>query len=146
MSRTRWTIVVAIVAFVAALAGVVAGRTLTRYGSGHGGELHALLHDEVKLTPEQQVAIDGLERRFAAHRRALELRMRADNARLADAIAAEHAAGPRVAAAVDACHHTMGALQKATLGHVFAMRRLLRPDQTPAFDRAVVRALTVDAR
>ena len=58
------------------------------------------------------------------------------------AIAAERDDGPRVAAAVDASHRTMGALQKATLAHVFAMRRLMRPDQTAAFDRVVVRALT----
>jgi len=68
--------------------------------------------------------------------------MRSDNAALAAAIAREHDDGPAVAAAVDRAHRTMGALQKATLAHVFAMRRLLRPDQTAAFDRLVVRALT----
>ena len=40
----------------------------------------------------------------------------------------------------------MGELQKATLAHIFAMRQLLRPDQTAQFDRAVVKALTDDAR
>ena len=68
--------------------------------------------------------------------------MRADNAALAAAIDREHANGPTVAAAVDRTHHTMGALQKATLAHVFAMRRLMRPDQTAAFDRIVLQALT----
>ena len=75
-------------------------------------------------------------------RAALEAQLRADNARLAAAIGREHDNGPAVAAAVDRSHHTMGALQKATLAHVFAMRRLMRPDQTAAFDRVVVRALT----
>jgi hypothetical protein len=37
-------------------------------------------------------------------------------------------------------------LQKATLAHVFAMRQILRSDQTAAFDRAVVKALTSDAK
>ncbi len=146
MSRRRWTLLVALVAFVAALAGVVAGRWLTAPAHPGGGELHALLHDELTLTAAQQSAIDTLEARFALRRRALEGRMRAENARLAEAIEAEHGAGPRVAAAVDASHHVMGTLQKATLDHVFAMRRLLRPDQTPAFDRAVARALTADPR
>lgn len=72
--------------------------------------------------------------------------MRADNARLADAIEAEHGNGPRVSAAVDASHRVMGELQKGTLAHIFAMRQILRPDQTAVFDRAVVKALTTDAR
>jgi Spy/CpxP family protein refolding chaperone len=144
MSRTSWTIAVAVIAFVMALAGVVAGRALTAPGPRHGGELHALLHDELTLTAAQQAGIDTLEARFAMRRRALGLQMRADNARLAEAIAAEQADGPRVAAAVDASHATMGTLQKATLTHVFAMRRLLRPDQTAAFDRAVGQALTAE--
>ena len=87
-----------------------------------------------------------LEQRFAVQRRALELELRADNARLAEAIEAEHGNGPRVAAAVDRSHAAMGELQKATLAHIFAMRQLLRPDQTAQFDRAVVKALTDDAR
>ena len=53
---------------------------------------------------------------------------------------------PQVAAAVDRSHGAMGELQKETLNHMFAMRQILRPDQTTAFDRAVVKALTADAR
>ena len=79
-------------------------------------------------------------------RRAFELELRANNARLAEAIEAEHGNGPRVAAAVDQSHAVMGELQKATLAHIFAMRQLLRPDQTAQFDQAVVKALTDDAR
>lgn len=147
MSRTRWTILVAIVAFVAALAGVLAGRAIgDHHPAAHGSELHALLHGDMDLTPEQMRQLDALEASFATRRTALQAQMRADNARLAQAIAAEQDDGPRVAAAVDACHRTMGTLQKATLAHVFAMRRMLRPDQTPAFDRAVARALTHPAQ
>ena len=51
-----------------------------------------------------------------------------------------------MAAAVDASHETMGRLQKETLAHMFAMRKLLRPDQTAKFDAAVTKALTEDAR
>jgi len=40
----------------------------------------------------------------------------------------------------------MGELQKATLQHVFAMRAVLRPDQTARFDKAVVQALTSPSR
>lgn len=143
MSRRRWTLLVALVAFIAAVAGVLVGRAIGDRGSGgHGNELHALLHDRMTLTDVQRRQLDALEAGFATRRSALQAQMRADNARLSAAIAAEHGEGPRVAAAVDASHRTMGALQKETLAHVFAMRRLLRPDQLPAFDRAVARALT----
>lgn len=131
-----------VLAFLAALAGVWIGCRLMAPRMHHGTEVHALLHDEVSLDRQQEAALDVLEARFAVRRRALEAQMRADNARLAAAIEREHADGPAVAAAVDQSHRTMGALQKATLEHVFAMRRLLRPDQTAAFDRIVVRALT----
>lgn len=40
----------------------------------------------------------------------------------------------------------MGELQKETLAHLFAMRRLLRPDQAAQFDRAIMKALTEEAR
>jgi hypothetical protein len=35
----------------------------------------------------------------------------------------------------------MGALQKATLEHVFAMRAILRPDQQARFDEVVSESL-----
>lgn len=146
MSRARWTIVAAVIAFTAAIAGVGVGRWLFPPHPAPAGELHSLLHRDLMLDTAQEARIAAIETRFAERRRVLEQAMRADNARLADAIAAEHGYGPRVAAAVDACHHTMGALQKVTLAHVFAMRQELRPDQTEAFDRAVVKALTAGER
>ncbi len=131
-----------VLAFLAAVAGVMVGGRVLSPSPHHGTELHALLHNDIVFDATQEAAIDGLEARFAVQRAALEAQLRADNARLAAAIEREHDNGPAVAAAVDRSHHTMGALQKATLAHVFAMRRLMRPDQTAAFDRVVVRALT----
>ena len=103
---------------------------------------HLRLDHAFALDGDQQARLKVLEDRFAVQRRALELEMRAANARLAEAIEAEHGNGPRVAAAVDQSHAAMGELQKATLAHIFAMRQLLRPDQTSQFDDAVVKALT----
>ena len=105
-------------------------------------ELHALLHHDLSLDDNQKVQLDAIEKRFAVRRQALELELRADNARLAEAIEAEHGYGPRVGAAVDRSHQVMGQLQKETLEHIFAMRGVLRPDQAAKFDAAVVRALT----
>jgi len=142
----RWTIVIAVVAFLAGIAGVFIGRALVPVPQDEGTELHEVLHHQLHLDRGQEVRLDALEQRFAIRRRALELELRAANARLAGAIQAEHGNGPQVAAAVDASHAVMGELQKDTLAHIFAMRQILRPDQAAKFDQAVVKALTVDAR
>lgn len=139
------TLLIAAIAFLAALAGVFVGRQL--FDPPHrSAELHDLLHDQLELDPRQHARIEDIERRFAIRRRALEMELRAENARLAEAIQAEHGNGPAVAAAVERSHHVMGELQKETLAHLFAMRQILRPDQAETFDRAVTRALTEEAK
>lgn len=137
---------VAIIAFVAAIAGVWVGRTYIGPHHRQGSELHEVLHHGLDLDDAQKAKLEGLEQRFAVRRRALELELRSDNARLADAIEAEHGNGPRVVAAVDASHAAMGELQKETLAHIFAMRAIMRPDQQATFDRAVVKSLTADTQ
>jgi len=130
--------------FLAAIGGVFIGRVLFPEPPAPGAELHDVLHYKLTLDAGQQAQLILLEQRFAVQRRALELELRADNARLAEAMEAEHGNGPRVTAAVDRSHAVLGELQKATLAHIFAMRQLLRPDQTALFDTAVVKALTDD--
>ena len=143
MKAWGWAAVAAI-AFLAALAGVAVGHHFLMGATVADTGLHALLHEDLDLDPAQHAAVEAIEQRFAIRRRALELELRADNARLADAMETEHRAGPAVLAAVDRSHHAMGQLQKETLVHLFAMRALLRPDQAARFDRAVTRALTDD--
>lgn len=145
MTTGRGALVI-LLAFLAAIGGVWVGRQVFPASHPSGSALHELLHEELELDVRQRGQIDILERRFSVRRTALELELRADNARLADAIESEHGNGPKVAAAVDASHEAMGKLQKETLAHVFAMRALLRPDQAAKFDRAVVQALTDDKR
>ena len=145
MSIVSRTLLIAAITFAAALAGVYAGRQIFQPAEP-GAELHDLLHKQLQLEPGQHARIEELERRFAVRRRALELELRADNARLAEAITVEHGNGPAVTAAIERSHHVMGELQKETLAHLFAMRRLLHPDQAAKFDRAIMRALTEEAR
>lgn len=135
-----------LVAFVAAVVGVLVGRTLLDRQHLPGNDIHAFIHDQLDLDSDQKQKLEEIERQFAVRRTSLESELRADNALLAEAIAAEKAAGPRVNAAVDRCHEVMGRLQKETLAHIFAMRQLLRPDQAQKFDQAVVKALTEDHR
>ena len=141
---TRRTLVLAAVAFLAALAGVLIGRGISDRVPEQSSALHELLHEELGLDARQLEQIEDLEARFAARRTALEAEIRAENARLAAAIQAERGYGPRVTAEIERSHRLMGELQKETLEHIFAMRTVLRPDQAEKFDRAVVRALTAD--
>ncbi|MBS0377190.1 MAG: periplasmic heavy metal sensor [Proteobacteria bacterium] len=143
--RTRLLLSV-VACFIAAIGGVFVGRALFPSRTQPGAELHDVLHHKLALDQDQQVRLHVLEQRFAVQRRGFELELRAANARLAEAIEAEHGNGPRVAAAVDLSHAVMGELQKATLAHIFAMRELLRPNQAEQFDQAVVKALTDDTR
>lgn len=146
MTDRRRLLLIALIAFVAAIAGVMIGRVFITPPAPVESELHALLHHELKLDSAQQGRVDAIERQFAIRKQALELELRADNARLADAIEAEHGYGPAVAAAVDHSHQAMGQLQKETLEHIFAMRAVLRPDQAAKFDAGVVKALTASGR
>lgn len=146
MSSSRRLLLIGLVAFLAALAGVVAGRLVADAPRASETELHALLHGELNLSPAQKASIDRIEAQFAVRRTALELEMRASNVRLAAAIEAEHGYGPRVTAAIDHIHMVMGDLQKETLKHLFAMRGVLDADQAALFDKVVVKALTADAR
>ncbi|MXO76123.1 periplasmic heavy metal sensor [Altererythrobacter aerius] len=143
-SRRLWLL--AVTAFLAALAGVLIGRSISDPRPEQSSALHELLHEEIGLDGRQLDQIEQIETDFAIRRRELELELRADNARLAAAIEAEHGYGPRVTAEIDRSHRAMGELQKETLRHIFAMRAVLRPDQAEKFDRAVVRALTADAK
>lgn len=142
----RRLVSIAVIALLAAIAGVAIGRLLLPAPQPAETELHKLLHDDLDLDTAQRAKLDALEGTFALRKQALEMELRADNTRLAAAIEDEHGAGPRVNEAVDRIHGAMGELQKETLAHVFAMRAILRPDQAARFDRAVVRALTADAR
>jgi len=114
MTAKRY-LLVALVAFAAALAAVLVARLWLAPAPRVESEVHALLHQRLTLDAAQERRIDELEAAFAKRREALEAEMRADNQRLADAIAAEHGYGPRVGAAVDRSHHVMGELQKETL-------------------------------
>lgn len=137
---------VALVAFAAALAAVLVARVWMAPGPRVESEVHSLIHTRLKLDESQEQRIHALEADFAKRRAAMEAEMRADNARLAQAIAAEHGYGPKVSEAVDRSHHVMGMLQKETLKHIFAMRAVLRPDQAAQFDAAVVKVLTEPVR
>ena len=146
MNNLRRTLLITTLVFLAAFGGVFAGRLLTAPKPQPENELHALLHNGLDLDTAQLSKLEALEKQFALRKKALELAMRADNAKLAAAIESEHGYGTEVAAAIDQSHMAMGQLQKETLEHIFSRRALLRPDQAGKFDAAVVKALTAEQK
>lgn len=111
-----------------------------------GPSLHDMVHRDLDLTPNQTRELDAIEVRYAVERKALEADVRAANRELAAAIREGHKDSPKVEAAIDHLHMAMGALQKATIAHVFDMRAVLTPEQAKAFDAEVIAALTQEGR
>ena len=146
MNRLPRHVPYAIVAILFGAAGALVGQVLLPPPGPAESELHTVLHQNLGLDNSQTRRIDALEREFETRRGLLEADLRADNASLAAAIRLEHGYGPHVAGAIDASHHAMGQLQKATLEHIFAMRAVLRPDQAARYDAAIERALTQPSR
>ena len=145
--RSAWRIaLIALIAFAAAVAGVYAAQTFSEQQRKSENELHAFLHNELKLNASQEAKVEAIEVRFAVRKKTLAADMRTANARLADAIEAEHGYGPKVTAAVDHVHHVMGEMQKETLEHLFEMRAVMNAEQARRFDQTVVKALTADTR
>ena len=107
--------------------------------------LHEFVHKEMRLTQAQETQLDRLEQDFALRRKVREAELRAANAELAAAIQARHEYSPEVKASVERFHHAMGELQKETIVHVLAMRRVLTPEQALKFDARVAEALTEPA-
>ena len=143
MTNGRLLLAVLLAGLAGCLGAIAADRWLNHEDNG---SLHQFVHEELVLTEDQNSRLETLEARFAVERAALESSLRAANARLAQAMDAEHEYGPEVSAAIDDVHGQMGELQKATVQHVFDMREILEPDQQRLFDRKVSEALTSNSR
>ncbi|TNE43075.1 MAG: periplasmic heavy metal sensor [Sphingomonadales bacterium] len=133
----------AVAALIALAAGCIGAFAIGEWREpAHPQTLHDFVHEELDLDASQKERLEQIEARFTVERNELEHSLRAANARLAVAMDEEHEYGPKVAAAIDDVHGRMGDLQKATVGHVFAMRALLKPEQKARFDRQVSLSLT----
>jgi Spy/CpxP family protein refolding chaperone len=129
-----------LLSLLAGLGGAIAGQRLTAPQSTPA--MHDRLHGTLSLNSAQDQHIHQLEVAFAAQRASHEARIRAADASLAAAMVREGRYGPDVAAAVDDVHSAMGALQKASIDHMFAMRAVLDPQQQTKFDRIIAESLT----
>lgn len=111
-----------------------------------GSSLHDMVHKDLDLTPDQSRRLDAIEKSYAAERTRLEDEVRAANRELATAIRRGEKDSPELNAAIDHLHMAMGALQKATIGHVFDMRAVLTPEQAKTFDAEITSALTEEGQ
>jgi Spy/CpxP family protein refolding chaperone len=144
MSLTRSLILTIVLSLVAAAVGAWGGSRYVVARMHHAEPLHQVVHEKLNLTAAQDRQIAGLEQEYAVRRKAHEAEMRAANADLARAIQQSHAYSPDVQTAIDRFHEAMGALQKESILHVLAMRKVLTPAQAAKFDDTVATALTED--
>lgn len=101
-----------------------------RWAAGRDSDAsHEWLHKELRITPDQQRALEPIETRHMERENVLRERMRQANRELAREIAKNKSLSPEVAAAVEKVHQHMGELQKASLEHLFEMRTVLTPEQ-----------------
>jgi Spy/CpxP family protein refolding chaperone len=135
-----------VLALIAAAAGAWLCAHYVVHEQTHRSSLHEMVHKDLRLSSDQKVKLDAIEATFAVRRKALETELRSANRELAAAMMESHRNSPRVQAAVDHIHHSMGELQKETIAHVFAMRAVLTPEQAKKFDAELVEALTDEDR
>ncbi|MDO8912606.1 MAG: periplasmic heavy metal sensor [Phenylobacterium sp.] len=140
----RGLVLTLILTVLAAITGTWIGARYI-YDQRHQPSLHEFVHEELRLTAEQNSRLEVLEQDFAVRRRAREAELRAANAELARAIQARHEYSPEVQAAVERFHDAMGELQKETILHVLAMRAVMTPEQAVRFDKRIAESLTEQA-
>lgn len=131
--------------FLLLVAAVAAGTTLMTEAwlrrSRPPEDAHAWIHRQLNITPEQDKAIDLIEKRFTEQRAILMERLRQANAELAQAILEGKARSPKVEEAVRKIHAAQADLQQLTLEHVFEMQRALTPEQYDKLLRLTANAL-----
>src|SRR3546814_7138292 len=99
MTDRRRLLLIAVIAFLAAIAGAFIGRAFIAAPAPVENELHSLLQHNLKLDRAQQTQMDEIERRFATRSKALEITTRGNTCRLTETLQAEHGTLPHVVAA-----------------------------------------------
>jgi len=127
--------------------GGAAGLAFLWHGPAHrDSDLHQMLHQAVPLDAQEQAALDAKERAFAKRRAEIENQLRAANAHLAEAIAANPSWSPQVEAATRQVEQAAANLQRETLVHVFEMRAGLKPEHRATYDQVLIGALKRGSR
>ncbi|MGC4418811.1 MULTISPECIES: periplasmic heavy metal sensor [Cupriavidus] len=139
--RTRRLSISTLVGALVGISVAIAGVYVTRSSHERHTDLHEMLHEAVPLDANEREILELKEEAFAQRRREIEMRLRAANGKLANAIARNPNWSPEVEAATQEVERAAGDLQRATLVHVLEMRAGLKPEHRPAYDRVLVDAL-----
>lgn len=145
MSIVRSIVLTAVLSVLAAALGAWGGIRYSFAQLDRAPALHELVHDELKLSVDQEQKMAVLEQAHAIRRAVLDAEMRAANADLARSFQQQHQYTDGTQAAIDRLLKATGELQKEIITHVIAMRAVLTPDQGAKFDEVVVQALTDEA-
>ena len=108
-------------------------------------DAHGWLHDQLRLTAEQERRLEPTEERFAVARKSYVEEMRAANRDLAEAIRSDAKYSSRVEAAIGRIHRAQGDFQKATIRHCLEMQEFLTPEQSKRLLEITSNALSHNA-
>lgn len=89
-----FVLLLVLVSLIAAGSCFIVGRYTKNYRTEPAMGLHAVIHERLKLTKEQDKQLDPIEARFAEKRRHYAELIRIANTELADAIVADQADSP----------------------------------------------------
>jgi len=92
-------------------------------------DFHHWMHEQLKLTTAQHDALDPIEKAFEKERARLRTEIAAAGRDLADAVRRGKSGSPEIEAALTRLNAAQAGLQRATLGHFFAMKDHLEPAQ-----------------
>ena len=140
----RAGIVAAILGLLGGLAGIWLGSELGSRSEASTPSLHAVIHDQLHLSGEQEAEIEALEADFAREKAVYEERLADARHTIGATLMEYREMSPEVVAAAEAFHDVMGELQLATLNHIFAMRSVMDEEQREIFDARLAAALDAD--
>lgn len=96
---------------------------------GSEGDFHRWMHEQLRVTPEQERALEPVEHAFEQERIRLRKEIAAAGRELADAVRKGADGSPEIESALARLHAAQSELQRATLRHFFEMKDYLDPDQ-----------------
>lgn len=140
----RAGIVAAILGLLGGLAGIWLGTQLGGRSEASTPSLHAVIHDQLHLSGEQEAEIEALEADFAREKAVYEERLADARHAIGATLMEYREMSPEVVEAAEAFHDVMGQLQLATLNHIFAMRSVMDEQQREIFDARLAAALDAD--
>jgi Spy/CpxP family protein refolding chaperone len=128
---------------VASLSANLATAAIAIWQRGPARPSEPLLFSKVALDPEQRSRIAALRTRLTSTRDEHMRQMGALRSQLANAVLQQPADPAVTDRALRSIADTQAAYQQAVVEHVLAVRRVLRAEQRPAFDKMVAEQMSV---